>query len=179
MAPNTGEVRVSSAIEARVNLEEGQPSMLETSRTQGSSRVEDKSLQDRSQIKAVAKKKIVDEDFVRGYKIRVSEFQRLLVSFNHVRGHATPTDLEDKDVDGLVSLYKEKVVLLDELNRHNVDLISKVLDLEALCAQAESDASSAHQLVVERDLALVAQASHVVVESLKKENAKFHKAYGR
>ncbi|KAM7260207.1 hypothetical protein ACFE04_015948 [Oxalis oulophora] len=124
--------------------------------------------------------------------LEISKIESMLhVAFNHVRDHTTPIDVKDKVIDGLILV-----------------LVSKVLELEALCARDETDASSSIQLVTERDQALgvaqfdvattraeveamrvksetltkylaEAQASLTVVESSKKENTMLHKTYGR
>ncbi|KAM7266591.1 hypothetical protein ACFE04_004488 [Oxalis oulophora] len=146
-----------------------------------------------AQVKAAMKKKFVAWDFVRGDEDHVSEFQHLLVGENHpramseiesmlqvalhhIRGQATPTDLKVKDTNSLISVVR---------------------DVEAVYARAEGDASSASSLVIERYQALAtmkaeievmrveneslkkylskAQASPIVVKSLKKENSRLHK----
>ncbi|KAM7256178.1 hypothetical protein ACFE04_011919 [Oxalis oulophora] len=144
--------------------------------------------------KLVAIKPKKEERIVKGLNelLEISKIESMLhVAFNHVRDHTTPIDVKDKVIDGLILV-----------------LVSKVLELEALCARDETDASSSIQLVTERDQALgvaqfdvgttraeveamrvksetltkylaEAQASLTVVESSKKENTMLHKAYGR
>ncbi|KAM7266722.1 hypothetical protein ACFE04_004619 [Oxalis oulophora] len=100
-------------------------------------------------------------------------------------------------LEGYQRQYEEKVEIIEELNRRNDELVSKVRDVEAVYAQAEGDASSASSLVIKRDHALAtakakievvrvekeslkkflceAQASPIVVKYLKKENSRLHK----
>ncbi|KAM7256560.1 hypothetical protein ACFE04_015169 [Oxalis oulophora] len=92
----------------------------------------------------------------------MSKIKSMLVSFNHVRGHATPIDVNDKDIDRLVLVIVEeleairgnKIELIEELNGCNIKLVTKFFDFEAVCVRVETDASSSMQLVTERDQAL-------------------------
>ncbi|KAM7256595.1 hypothetical protein ACFE04_012336 [Oxalis oulophora] len=113
----------------------------------------------------------------------MSKIKSMLVAFNHVRGHATPIDVNDKDIGELVLVISFRLF--------------KPSLCRALCARVDIDASSSMQLVTKRDQALgvarfdmaamreeveamrfesetltkylaEAQASFTVVESLKK-----------
>ncbi|KAM7253527.1 hypothetical protein ACFE04_021681 [Oxalis oulophora] len=107
-----------------------------------------------------AKNKFVDEDLVRGDEYHISEFQRLIAEGNQLQcvlsqggwlydNRSTFTDLEDKDISGLISVRYEKMVeMLEERDVRMDELSSQLSDLKKVCSRAESEESMNHQHVV-------------------------------
>ncbi|KAM7261938.1 hypothetical protein ACFE04_021015 [Oxalis oulophora] len=151
------------------------------------------------------KKNDVAEDHFRDDEDQTSEFQCLIweeissnvlqyeVTLRQVRDRDTFTDLEDKDIGGLISVRddeRDKMLAKQDARIH--ELSSQHSDLKKVCSRVENEASMKLLYAAEWDMALAkavaeleslkkelaeTQAVPDVVELLKKANVKLSKAY--